>query len=232
MDSMCSRLSILLMIAMCRCFGAQRCSRSWWCWWVSLVQGLVWFVSWCVVGSLSFMCVQSVVFGGWLFSRCSKFSWFTECVVLAVSPWFHQCLSFCGWTLQSALMMCSKPSGCYLLFVLALCWGRGNNCRRLYVFCIVWLAVSLSPGFRQFKVYICFLMFIVCICFHLVLQTSRLLESCIPPGGYLFEAFWQVFNHAPRTRYNKIGTHERLDLVHLSWASQPKQSVRKRLPQR
>ena len=47
---------------------------------------------------------------------------------------------------------------------------------------VVWvlycLAVSRSPGFRQFKVCICFLIFIVCVRFHLVLQTSRLLESC------------------------------------------------------
>ena len=85
---------------------------------------------------------------------------------------------------------------------------------------VVWvlycLAVSRSPGFRQFKVCICFLIFTVCVRFHLVLQTSRLLESCTLPGAIFLHAFWQVFNHAPRTRYNKIGTHERLELVHLS----------------
>ena len=39
---------------------------------------------------------------------------------------------------MSALVMCSKISGCYVLFVLSLCRGRDNNYRRLYGFCIVW----------------------------------------------------------------------------------------------
>ena len=85
---------------------------------------------------------------------------------------------------------------------------------------VVWvlpcLAVSGSPGFRQFGVCICSLIFVVCIRFHLVLQTSRLLESCTHPGAIFLHGIRQVFNHAPRTRYNKIGTHERLELVHLS----------------
>ena len=84
----------------------------------------------------------------------------------------------------------------------------------LYVFFC--LAVSPSPGFLQFKACIYFDICIVCIRFRLVLQTSRLLESCTLPGAIFLHAFWQVFNHAPRTRYNKIGTHERLELVHLS----------------
>jgi len=57
------------------------------------------------------------------------------------------------------------------------------------VFCIVCLAVSPSPGFLHFKACIHFHICIVCIRFRLVLQTSRLLESCIPHGLVCRKAF-------------------------------------------
>ena len=84
--------------------------------------------------------------------------------------------------------MGSKLSGCFVLLAFVLLGG--NICRSLFVFCIVWLAVSCSPEFLQVKLCICLIIFIVCIRVRLVLQTSRLLGSWIPPGGILLHAFW------------------------------------------
>ena len=84
--------------------------------------------------------------------------------------------------------MGSKLSGCFVLLAFVILGG--NICRSLFVFCIVWLAVSWYPGFLQVEVCICLIIFIVCIRVRLVLQTSRLLGSWIPPGGILLHAFW------------------------------------------
>ena len=65
---------------------------------------------------VSFLCVQNVVFCGSVFSWCFKCSGFMERVVLAVGLFRVDT--------GSALVMRFKISGCYVLFMLSLCWGE------------------------------------------------------------------------------------------------------------
>ena len=135
---------------------------------------------------------------------------------------------FCGWTLLSALVLRFLDAMCCLccLFV----GERDNNCRRLYGGCC--LAVPRSPGFRQFKVYICFLIFTVCVRFHLVLQTWRLLESCTLSGDFVFMRFERfsimLLEHITirLERTNGWSLSTCLEL------HSQKQNARRRLPQR
>ena len=59
-----------------------------------------------------------------------------------------------------ALVMRSKISGCYVLFLLSLCWGERYQLSEV-VWVLYCLAVSRSPGFRQFKV--CWFSYIYCL---------------------------------------------------------------------
>ena len=80
--------------------------------------------------SVSFLCVQGVVFCGRLlllllllllvFEVNRIYGVCSTCIGSLV----YQCGSFCEWTLLSALVMCSKLSRCYVLFVLSLRWAE------------------------------------------------------------------------------------------------------------